>query len=132
MSPHASRILALLILLIVAVWAALAYIGSRTGAEATVSSGISVTYSREGTMHTYAGTVAVPACKELSAGLKSVGIDPPHITLVLAVEDLPECAAGEPSVQEFTLAYGSPTGASPLLSEVLLNGIPSSFKIANY
>ncbi len=130
MGPHGSRVLAFFILLIVALWAGLAYIGARTGAEATLGSGLSIKHSQNGNMHTYSGVVPVPACNELAAGLTSVGVDPAHLTLMLSVAQLSTCTGGSPSVQDFTLAYGAASDSPPLLVEVLLNDRSASFKVA--
>ena len=130
MSPHASRVLGFLVLIIVAVWATLSYIGAQAPEDASANGRVVIEHTREGGMNRYSGTVMVPACTTLAAGIRATGVEPTHLYILLELEPLDSCSDGMPSLEEFTLAYDHAGASAPLLKEVTVDGAPAQFSVS--
>ncbi len=142
MSSYGGRILAALIILAVAIWAGLSYLANRSpangspsgappsSAEASAQNSLAIRHSIAGVAHLYAGTIQVPACKALSAGLRSIGVSPAHLTVLLEFQPVPSCSGGDSAAEDFSLSYDIGKGMPvPVVDGVTLNGAAANFNL---
>ena len=84
---------------------------------------LSVRHSVSGASHTYTGQLEVPACMRLTGGIKGMGSEPAHLTLVL--DFIPAesgCTESSPSLQTFSASHVNTFEEWPVLEGVLING----------
>lgn len=142
MSSYGGRILAALIILAVAIWAGLSYLANRSpvngppsnaspsSVEAAGQYSLAIRHSVTGAAHTYVGSVQVPACEALSAGLQSTGVSPAHLTVLLEFRSIPSCSGGASASEDFSLSYDIGKGMqAPVVDGVTLNGTAATFSL---
>lgn len=136
MTAYGGKILAALLFIAVAIWAGLAYLSSRApaqtpAAEAAPTGILAIAHRAAGGAHMYTGTVEVPACDELSAGIRSTGVNPAHLTLLLTFSPAP--CSGSAAAEEFSLSYNAEKGTgAPVVKSVMVNGSPADFAVVEH
>lgn len=81
---------------------------------------LGVTHAVSKGVHVYAGSLVVPACSDMSAGLRTEG-EKVYVDIVLT-EAAPGCTS-LPTGKVFTLSYEPAKGVEPVFGGVTINGV---------
>lgn len=119
-------IILLLAILTVGAWQfSLLCIQDSAPASASVAIDLPLTIHHSATdgTHTYNGSIQLPnSCNELSSGMLTQGLNPPHIIIQLSSNTV-ACSDATKIETEFALSYTGGDAKKPLLDAVTFNGL---------
>lgn len=137
---HSGRAFALLLLVIVAIWAGIWLLTAQSGTVgpspdsglAAPAAPLLIRHTRDGELDVYSGAVELPPCSQLAAGITSSGTAPARIELRLSSVAQQPCEIAVAHSEEFTLSHElSSSTRSATLDAVQVNGAPISFTLTD-